>query len=96
MKQTNMRQMPKRISFGVLLLLIAIFCTNLTTNAQVTIGSGEPSATGALLQLKDKDNIIDWYSQCLQRISLTTCKPLTEESALPYVFERFEQSDFRT
>ncbi|MBN9301792.1 MULTISPECIES: hypothetical protein [Dysgonomonas] len=70
MKQTNMRQMPKRISFGVLLLLIAIFCTNLTTNAQVTIGSGEPSATGALLQLKDKDNIIDGTANASKGLAL--------------------------
>lgn len=70
MKLTNMRQILKQMPFGRLLLLIAIFCTSLTTNAQVTIGSGEPSVDGALLQLKDKENIVDGTANAFKGLAL--------------------------
>lgn len=70
MQQTNIRKKPKRMPLGTLLLLIAIFWTSLATKAQVTIGSGEPSATGALLQIKDKNSVVDGTANASKGLAL--------------------------
>lgn len=70
MKRTNKRQIQKRMPYGILLLLIAIFSTGLTMHAQVTIGSGEPAVAGALLQLKDKENIADGTANASRGLAL--------------------------
>lgn len=60
MIQTNFRQKQRNgATFKILLLLIAILSINLTLPAQVTIGTSEEPLSGALLQLKDKDNVSD-------------------------------------
>ena len=70
MRQTNMRQIPKPMFLTTLLLLVSFLCTSLTMNAQVTIGSGESSVDGALLQLKDKENIVDGTANASKGLAL--------------------------
>jgi hypothetical protein len=55
MEQTNFKQKRQCPIFGVALLL----AFTLSTHAQVTIGLGEQPVSGALLQLKDKENVTD-------------------------------------
>lgn len=60
MKQTNFKQKHRcGVSFKILILLVAILSINMTLPAQVTIGTNEEPLSGALLQLKDKNNVPD-------------------------------------
>lgn len=70
MRQTNMRQIPKPMFLGTLLLLVSFLCASLAINAQVTIGSGEPTVAGALLQVKDKENIVDGTANASKGLAL--------------------------
>ncbi|MDR2005508.1 MAG: hypothetical protein LBQ74_21000 [Prevotella sp.] len=60
MKQANFKQKRRKgIRIKQLLLLVVISAMSLTIQAQVTIGLGEQPVPGALLQLKDKENVSD-------------------------------------
>lgn len=69
------------IKFRVLTILCIILCVNIA-QAQVTIGVGEVPATGALLQLKDKANIVNGSENAskglgMPRVEITNYKPRT-------------------
>lgn len=71
MRQANFKQKRKnvRIIFR-LLLLLAVFAFTQATHAQVTIGAGEQPVSGALLQLKDKENVTDSSSNASKGLAL--------------------------
>lgn len=60
MKRANFKQKRRsRTVLKAVLFLAFIFSFTLQTVAQVTIGAGEQPVSGALLQLKDKENVTD-------------------------------------
>lgn len=60
MIQANFRQKHRNGAiFKILILLIAILSISMALPAQVTVGTNEEPLSGALLQLKDKDNVTD-------------------------------------
>lgn len=82
MKQTNFKQKHRKgIRFKILLLLVTILAVSPAIHAQVTIGTGEEPISGALLQLKDKNNVPDsthnaYKGLALPRVTLSEKKEL--------------------
>lgn len=70
MKQTNVLQRKMSVPLKAILLLLAILGINLTTQAQVTIGSEGPPHNDALLDLKENINGTSTKGLLLPRIAL--------------------------
>ncbi|MDR0371668.1 MAG: hypothetical protein LBH80_07460 [Prevotellaceae bacterium] len=60
MNQVNLKQKRRdSVRFNILLLLAVFLCVGATTRAQVSIGTAEAPVAGALLQLKEKKNVLN-------------------------------------
>ncbi len=85
MKQTNIRQKQHNlIAFKLMLSIVAILGFSLTTQAQVTIGSGDSPNNDALLDLKENSLGTSTKGLLLPRVSLeatTSFSPLSAHIA---------------
>jgi hypothetical protein len=82
MKQVNLKKRgQKGMRLRILFFLVAISAIGLTTQAQVSIGATEEAVEGSLLQIKEKENVVDdalnaYRGVALPRVTLSEKKQL--------------------